>query len=198
MANPRTIARLCARIHERAAHCLQFEIKDPRASFATITRVELTNDLSLAKVYYSVLGDEGDRSKVAHMLEHATGFVQRQVVRVLKMRRAPALRFVYDDSIETAAAIDKLIREARERDRRIDPTLAEREAAEARIAEEDAAAREAARIAARDAARAAAKLADADAEEEEDSGADEEFDEEPAPDDADPERANRLDRPKRS
>lgn len=154
MANPRTIARLSARIQERAAYCLQHEIRDPRASFVTITRVEVSNDLSLAKVHYSVLGDDSDRSKVAHMLEHATGFVQRQVARVLHMRRVPALRFVYDDSIETAAAMDHLIREARERDRRIDPTLAEREANEARIAAEDAAAREAARIAARDAARA--------------------------------------------
>ncbi len=151
MANPRTIARISARIQERAAHCLQFEIRDPRASFVTVTRVETTNDLSLAKVFYSVLGDEGDRSKVEHMLEHATGFIQRQVTRVLRMRRAPALRFVYDDSIETAAAMDQLIREALERDRRIDPTLAEREANEARLAAEDARLREAARITERDA-----------------------------------------------
>ncbi len=172
MANPRTIARISARIQERAAHCLQFEIRDPRASFVTVTRVETTNDLSLAKVYYSVLGDEGDRSKVAHMLEHATGFIQRQVTRVLRMRRAPALRFVYDDSIETAAAMDQLIREARERDRRIDSTLAEREANEARIASEDAAEREAARITARDAANAARAALDADDDADDDAGDD--------------------------
>ncbi len=165
MANPRTIARLESRIHERAAHCLQFEIRDPRASFVTLTRVEVSPDLSLAKIYYSVLGDEGDRSKVEHMLEHATGYIQRQVVSVLHMRRAPTLRFHYDVSIETAAALDDLIREARERDRRIDPTLAEREANEARIAAEDTAAREAARIEARDAARAALEAeADEDAD----------------------------------
>jgi ribosome-binding factor A len=134
MANPRTMARIAARIQERAAYCLQFELRDPRAGFVTITRVELSNDLSLAKVHYSVLGDDGDRSRVAHMLEHAAGFVQRQVSRVLHMRRPPALRFVYDDSIETASHIDQLIREARERDRRIDPTLAEREAHEAELA----------------------------------------------------------------
>jgi ribosome-binding factor A len=161
MANPRTIARISARIQERAAHCLQFEIRDPRAGFVTVTRVETTNDLSLAKVYYSVLGDDSDRSKIAHMLEHATSFVQRQVTRVLKMRRAPALRFVYDDSIETAAAMDQLIREARDRDRRIDPTLAEREANEERIANQDAAERERARIAARDALLAEDRAADA-------------------------------------
>jgi ribosome-binding factor A len=134
MANPRTIARIAARVQERAAHCLQFELRDPRASFITITRVEVSSDLSVARVYYSVLGDAGDRSKAEHLLDHARGFVQRQVARVLHMRRAPQLRFQYDDSLETAAHIDALIREARERDRRIDPTLAEREAAEAALA----------------------------------------------------------------
>lgn len=189
MANPRTIARLEARIHERAAHCLQFEIRDPRASFVTLTRVELSNDLSLAKVYYSVLGDDADRSKVEHMLEHATGYIQRQVVSVLRMRRAPALRFLYDDSIETAAAIDQLIREARERDRRIDPTLAEREANEARIAAEEVAAREAARIAARDAALAAQQAGpdtDDELDEEEEDGVEAEDDVEDDTDRGDP------------
>jgi len=172
MANPRTIARLESRIHERAAHCLQFEIRDPRASFVTITRVEVSPDLSLAKIYYSVLGDEGDRSKVEHMLEHATGYIQRQVVSVLRMRRAPSLRFHYDVSIETAAALDELIREARERDRRIDPTLAEREANEARLAALEVAAREVARIRARDEARAALEADDDDEDTEADESAD--------------------------
>lgn len=122
MANPRTIARLEARIHERAAWCLQFEIKDPRAGFITIQRVELASDLSSGKIHYSVLGDEGDRSKAAHMLEGAAGFIQRQVARVLDMRRVPRLVWVYDDSIEKAAELDLLIRRARERDREINPS----------------------------------------------------------------------------
>ncbi len=182
MSNPRTMARIAARIQERAAYCIQFELKDPRATFVTVTRVELTNDLSMAKVYYSVMGDEGDRSKAAHMLEHARGFVQRQVARVLHMRRMPSLRFDYDDSIETAAHIDQVIREARERDRRIDPTLAEREATEARMMAEEAAAKEAARIAARDAKRAeqlAEAEADARAEAAGGAGDDAESDDEP-------------------
>ena len=77
MANPRTIARLEARIHERAAYCLQFEINDPRAGFITILRVELSSDVSVGKIFYSVLGDESDRSKAAHMLEGARGYIQR-------------------------------------------------------------------------------------------------------------------------
>ena len=122
MANERTMARLCARIQERAAHCLQFELNDPRASFITITRVEITSDLSLATLHWSVLGDEAERTKAAHLLEHANGFIQRQVGSVLSMRRIPRLRWQHDDSLEQAASLDALLKEARQRDRAINPS----------------------------------------------------------------------------
>lgn len=121
MANPRTIARLEARIHERAAYCLQFEINDPRASFITVQKVELSTDVSSGKIFYSVLGDESDKSRAAHMLESARGYIQRQVARVLEMRRIPHLIWVYDDGVEKAAELDQLIRQARDRDRAINP-----------------------------------------------------------------------------
>ena len=121
MANPRTIARLEAQILRRAAYCLQFEVSDPRSTFITLTKVELASDLSHAKVYYSVLGDEGELSKAAHMLESATGYIQRQVGSVLHTRLTPRLQFIYDESIAEAARLDTLIREARRRDREINP-----------------------------------------------------------------------------
>lgn len=130
MANPRTIARLAARIHERAAHCLQFEVADPRASFITITKVELSDDLSVGKIYYSVLGSAADKSKAEHMLKSAAGFIQRQVSTVLAMRRMPNLRWYYDESMERAADMDQLIRKARARDREINPSLPEEEVVE--------------------------------------------------------------------
>ena len=119
MANPRTIARLEARILERAAYCLEFELADPRSTFITVTRVELSTDLAHGKIFYSVLGDASDKSKAAHMLDSAAGFIQRQVARVLEVRRMPHLRWVYDDSLEQAADLDQAIRGALERDRQI-------------------------------------------------------------------------------
>jgi ribosome-binding factor A len=119
VASPRTIARLEARILRRAAHCLQFEIADPRAVFLTITRVELAKDLSRAKIYYSVLGDEAERSRAEHMLSKAGGYIQRQVARVLETRTVPHMTWVYDDSVAEASRVDLLIRAARERDREL-------------------------------------------------------------------------------
>jgi ribosome-binding factor A len=121
MVNPRVKARIEARIQERVAHCVEFELNDPRATFITITRVEVSDDLSSAKVFYSVYGTEGDKSRTARMLADATGFVRNRVARVLKTRRIPALRWFYDDSIEHAARMHKTIQEALERDRAINP-----------------------------------------------------------------------------
>lgn len=123
MASPKTIARLEAQIHRRAAHCLQHEVADPRLGFVTITKVELSSDISVAKIHYSVLGDGSDRSKVEHLMQHARGFVQRQVASILRTRRAPQVRWVYDASIEEAARMDQVIRAARERDASINPDL---------------------------------------------------------------------------
>lgn len=121
MANPRTKARLEARIHERAAYCLEFELSDPRSGFVTITKVELTQDLGTARIYYSVYGTEGDKSRVKHMLDDASGYVRSKIARVLRIRKLPKLAWFYDDSIEYAAKMDRAIRDAMERDRVINP-----------------------------------------------------------------------------
>ena len=116
MASEKTIARLEAQIQRRVAHALQFELADPRASFVTVTRVELSKDLSHAKVCYSVLGDGADKSKTEAMLEGATGFVRRQLGRVLSTRTIPKLKWEFDPSVEEAARISRLIDEARAKD----------------------------------------------------------------------------------
>ena len=119
MASPRTIARLESRVRERAAHALEFEIADPRAGFVTVTRVELSKDMATGRIFYSVLGTRSDKSKVAHMLASASGYLQRQIGRALKVRRIPHLNWVFDESIEEAARMDGLIKSALDRDRRI-------------------------------------------------------------------------------
>ena len=121
MANPRTLAKIAARVQERAAYCLQFEIKDPRSTFVTITKVDMNEDLKSGTIFWSCLGEEADRTKSAKMLEGAAGYIQRQVARVLEMRTMPRLSWEYDDSIAKAAELDQLILDARERDEAIRP-----------------------------------------------------------------------------
>lgn len=131
MANERTRARIAARIKERAAYCIEHELSDPRAHFITLTNVEVAPDLTSAKIQYSVLGTPAERSQVAHMLERATGFIQRQVGRVLQTRTIPRLRFYYDDSLEIQADMEAKIQAALQRDREINPHAGDVEADEA-------------------------------------------------------------------
>ncbi len=119
MASPKTIARLEAQIQRRVAHCLTFELSDPRVGFMTVTRVKLSNDLSTAKIFYSVLGDESAERMAGDVLESAQGFVREKVARILRTRTVPSLVWVFDDSVREAARMDNVIREARERDRAI-------------------------------------------------------------------------------
>jgi len=121
MANSRTRARIEARIRERVAHCIEFELNDPRATFITVTRAEVSSDLSTTKVYYTVLGTEGDRNRTRRMLDDATGFIRKQLGRVLRTRRIPRLTWAYDDSIEYQENMEAAIQRALARDREVNP-----------------------------------------------------------------------------
>jgi len=118
MANPRTVARVSARIRQRVAHCLQFELNDPRAGMVTVTEVRLSTDMRNATILWS-LTDLKDRSKTQHMLEGAGGFVRKQLARVLETRVVPALQWEYDDRIAKAAEMERLIEQAVVRDKKI-------------------------------------------------------------------------------
>ncbi len=90
---------------------LQNEVSDPRIGFLTVLDVEPTVDLKEAKVYLSILGGEGDRSKAEHALASARGYIQREVGKGLETRNTPVLRFVFDDSRDQVARLESLIDE---------------------------------------------------------------------------------------
>ncbi|HIF41062.1 MAG TPA: 30S ribosome-binding factor RbfA [Planctomycetes bacterium] len=119
MPSKKTIARLEAQILRRAAHCLQFEVSDPRMGFVTLTGVELSKDMAYATIRYSVLGDDAECSKTNAMLEQARGFVQRQVASILRTRTTPTLRWEYDPSIAAASQMEQLIQDVQTRDEQI-------------------------------------------------------------------------------
>lgn len=85
-------------------------IKDPRIGFVTITSVSLASDYMTAKVYYSVMGSEEEKAATLAGLESAKSFMRRTIGKVLKLRHAPDLRFIYDDSIDRAMAIEEALK----------------------------------------------------------------------------------------
>lgn len=111
MATPVRIQRLQARIKERASQVILHELKDPRLGFLTLTKVKLTRDLSFATIYYSILGNDAERSRTQKALEHARGFIQREVAKVLHTRIVPTIQFSFDESVEGSIRISRLLDE---------------------------------------------------------------------------------------
>ncbi len=87
------------------------ELKDPRVGFTTVTDVKTSADLSHARVYVSVLGDESLRESTLEGLRSAHGFLQGRVASELRLKRTPTLEFVYDDTSERALRLNALIDE---------------------------------------------------------------------------------------
>ncbi len=86
-------------------------LKDPRVGFVTLTSVDVTADLSIAKVYYTVIGDDKSCKETAIGLEKATPYIRRQLAQRMRMRHTPELIFKYDQSIEYGNHIDSLLKD---------------------------------------------------------------------------------------
>jgi len=91
-------------------------LRDPRLGFVTITDVRMTGDLQHASIFYTVYGTDEERADSAAALKAATGLFRTEVGKNITARLTPSLEFIADAIPENAAAIDDLLREARERD----------------------------------------------------------------------------------
>jgi len=84
-------------------------LKDPRIGFVTVTGVDTSPDLRAARVYVSVLGDEAERLAALDGLESSRGFLQARIAHELRMKRTPTLSFEYDDTVERADRMMRLL-----------------------------------------------------------------------------------------
>ena len=95
---------------------LRLESKDPRLEHVSLTAVELSKDLSVARVYFSMLHPDADPAPVLEGLERAGGFLRSRLGREIKIRHVPELRFIHDDSAAEGQRISDLIEHARSND----------------------------------------------------------------------------------
>ncbi|MDP6931112.1 MAG: 30S ribosome-binding factor RbfA [Planctomycetota bacterium] len=109
--NERRIRRLQELIKERAADVLAREISDPRLGLITITKVQLDREMQTCKIFWSILGSATERRTNERMLTHAARYIQKEIGKVLKTRRVPHVTFLFDESIEGAMRINKLLGE---------------------------------------------------------------------------------------
>jgi ribosome-binding factor A len=108
MANERRIKRLEQLILEVAAETMQREVRDPRMGLVSLTRVQLTSDLTHATVFWSTLEEEGKRRRTEAALESALPLLQRRVAGALTTRVTPHLELRFDPTLERAQRLDEI------------------------------------------------------------------------------------------
>ena len=97
------------------SYILQNEIKDEEIKFVTVTGVEITNDLSYAKIYVTIF-DKEKKESTLKALEKAKGFIRTELAKKVDIRHTPELRFIFDESIEYGYKIDSIIENIHKRD----------------------------------------------------------------------------------
>ena len=101
-------------IQRELSELLQREVRDPRVGMLTITSVDVSPDLSHAKVFFTLL-DKNQLEDTARGLKRSSGFLRSQLARRIKLYTTPELRFVYDESVERGDRLSRLIDRAVEK-----------------------------------------------------------------------------------
>ena len=102
--------RVGGQVQKELSNLLLKDIRDPRLDSVTIMHVSITDDLRLARIYFSVA--EGEERKLGALagFKSASGYLRRQLSHRLELRHVPALEFLYDESFERATKLNKVLK----------------------------------------------------------------------------------------
>jgi len=105
------LERINAIIKEVLSEIVLNDVKDPRLGLVTIVGVRVAPDLSSAKVFFSVMGDEEQRALTTKVLRGASGYMRHVIADEIDVRTAPELHWTYDDSLDRAFRIAEILKE---------------------------------------------------------------------------------------
>jgi ribosome-binding factor A len=119
----RRTERVSSVIQQELAQMILSELNDPRLTgLPTVTRVKVSDDLSIADVFVTVMGTEGQKTAALNALRHSAGLMRTKLTKALTLRVAPYLKFHYDEDLkkelELLDALRKASEETAELDRR--------------------------------------------------------------------------------
>ncbi len=103
--------RLGDQLREEISELLAREVHDPGIGFITLTRVTVTSDLMLARIHYTMIGDEAARKQTAKALRRVLPFLRRQVAGRMRLRRVPELEFRFDESVGYQDRVEQIIQD---------------------------------------------------------------------------------------
>lgn len=111
MAAPRRVERLNSLLKQVLSEVIQHNLRNPKlAKLFSVASVELTNDLSLATVYISIIGDEVERKNTISILKKASGFISKLAAKQIVIKTFPQLRFKLDTTVDKQMHIQKLLK----------------------------------------------------------------------------------------
>jgi ribosome-binding factor A len=111
MALSHRVERIAEQVREEVSQMLATEVRDPGVGLVTVTRAKVTGDLSLARIYWTIIGDEAERKKTAKALARAVPYLRHLLSQRLTLRRAPELQFLFDQSVAAQDRIEQIIQE---------------------------------------------------------------------------------------
>ena len=111
MALTHRVERIQEQVREEVSQMLATEVRDPGVGLVTVTRAKVTADLSLARVYWTIMGDAAERKKTQKALERAAPFVRHLLSERLTLRRSPEVKFIFDESVAAQDRIEQIIQE---------------------------------------------------------------------------------------
>jgi ribosome-binding factor A len=134
----RRTEKLGSTIQRELATIILRELHDPRLiGFPSITHVKVSEDLSIADVYVTIMGTPGQQTAALNALKHSAGLMRTRLTKALTLRVAPFLKFHIDEGLKREIAVLDLIRKANEEDRQRHPEqFTEEEASPAEEARE--------------------------------------------------------------
>lgn len=111
------IDRIASQLVKEISYILATEVKDKEITFVTVTDVKLSNDLSFAKVYYTVL-EEDRKKETMEALKNASSFIRKMLADRIEIRHIPELEFIYDNSIAYGNRIEHIIEQIHEEEKK--------------------------------------------------------------------------------
>jgi len=106
--------RVADLLRQEVADIIMRRLKDPRIGFVTVTGVDLTDDLKIARVYVSCL-KEGEKETTLEILNSAKSFVRTEVGKRIRMKVLPSIEFKIDESLGYGDRIDRLLKDIKEK-----------------------------------------------------------------------------------
>lgn len=104
-------SRIAEAVRNELSVVLLQKMRDPAVSSISVSRVQVTDDLKYAKIYYRVMGDKKSIRQAGKGLERAKGFLRTQLAKALNLRYTPALQFYYDETAEKVEEVEQLLRD---------------------------------------------------------------------------------------